>query len=80
MYMLIDEARMLETKYRLSDPISMGEDPDYTKYGPYVLCAAVQDEHGKLIADSDWPALALKLPETNNVSPEDSSDTNQQIQ
>ena len=58
----------------------MGEDPDYTKYGPYALCAALQDEHGKLIADSDWPTLALKLPETNNVLPEESLDTNQQIQ
>ena len=37
MYMLLDEARTLETKYRLLDPVSMGNDPNYTKYGPYAL-------------------------------------------
>ena len=80
MYVLLDKARTLETKYHLLDPVSMGNDPNYTKYGPYALCAALQDEHGKLIADSDWPALALKLPEMNNVTPDQATDTNKTIQ
>ena len=67
MFALLDSARTLETKYRLRDPASMGNDPEYTSFGPYAICAALQDEHGKLIADADWPALATKLPESNTT-------------
>ena len=28
----------------------MGDDPEYTQYGPYAICASLQEEHGKLIA------------------------------
>ena len=70
MYALLDSARTLETNYRLKDPITMGDDPDYTNYGPYVICVSLQEEHGRLIADSDWPALATKLPESNSVTPQ----------
>ena len=80
MYVLLDAAWTLETRYRLLDPRTMGDDPDYTKYGPYAICASLQEEHGKLIADSDWPALANKLPETNNVSPEENNDKEKNIQ
>lgn len=65
MFTLLDSARTLETKYRLLDPATMGNDNDYTSYGPYAICATLQDEHGKLLADSDWPTLATKLPESN---------------
>ncbi len=68
-YPLLDEVRTLETRYRLKDPITMGNDPACAKFGPYVLWASLQDEHGKLITDSDWPALASKLPETNKAVP-----------
>ena len=64
---LLDKARTLETKYQLLDPASMGRDAEYTVYGPYAICATLQDGHGKLIADSDWPALATKLPESNSA-------------
>ena len=67
MFTLLDHARTLETKYCLLDHETMGLDADYTKYGSYVICATLQDEHGKLIADSDWPALATKLPKSNNA-------------
>ena len=46
----------------------MGDDPEYTKFGPYTISAALQEEHGHLIADSDWPAMATQLPESNTVS------------
>ena len=67
MFALVDKARTLETKYRLLDPASMGRDEQYTTYGQYTICGTLQDEHGKLIADSDWPALASKLPESNSA-------------
>ena len=70
MFTLLDNVRTLETKYRLLDPATMGDDSSYTLYGPYAICATLQDEHGKLIADSDWPALATKLPESNAAIPE----------
>ena len=74
MHALLDSTRMLETKYRLRDPVLMGDDPEYVKFGPYAICAMLQEEHSRLIADSDWPALAVKLPESNNTVPEDGKD------
>ena len=67
MFTLLDETRTLETKYKLLDPASMTKDPLYTSYGPYAVCAKLQEEHGKLISDSDWPALTTKLPESNTL-------------
>ena len=67
MFALLDKVRTLETKYRLLDPASMGRDAEYTVYGPFAICATLQDEHGKLIADSDWPVLATKLPKSNSA-------------
>ena len=69
MFTLLDQAHTLETKYRLLDPATMGSDSDYTSFGPYAVCTVLQEEHGKLIADSDWPALAAKLPESNTAAP-----------
>ena len=67
MFALLDETRTLETKYKLLDPAAMTKDPLYTSYGPYAVCAILQEEHGTLISDSDWPALATKLPESNTI-------------
>ena len=67
MFALLDETRTLETKYKLLDPVAITNDPLYTSYGPYVICVKLQEEHGKLISDSDWPALATKLPESNSL-------------
>ena len=71
MHALLDAARTLETRYRLKDPITMGDNPEYTKYGPYAIYTSLQEEHGRLVVDSDWPALANKPSETNNVTPEE---------
>ena len=60
----------METKYKLLDPASMGNDPQYTTVGPYAICSTLQEEHGKLISDSDWPALSTKLPESNSATTE----------
>ena len=67
MFELLDKARTLETKYKLLDPALIGNDPLYTTYRPYAICSTLQEEHGKLLSDSDWPALATKLPESNTV-------------
>ena len=80
MFTLLDFTRTLETKYRLLDPAMMGQDADYTKYVPYAICAALQDEHGKLITDSDWPALATKLPESNAVQLQTQHQSSNEIQ
>ena len=85
-FALLDEIRTLETKYKLLDPAAMAKDPLSTLYGPYTVCAKLQEEHGKLISDSDWPALATKLPESNTIpvtpdqSPTNPSSTGQNVQ
>ena len=67
MYVLLDEAWTLETKYKLLDPVAITNDPLYTTYGPYSICAQLQEEHEKLVSNSDWPTLASKLPESNTI-------------
>ena len=42
-FALLDSARTLESRYKLRDPATMGNDPEYTSYGPYVICAALQE-------------------------------------
>ena len=77
LFILLDSARTLETKYKLLDPASIANDALYTFYGTYAICSAIQEEHGRLISDSDWPALAKKLPESNSAKtpiPNDKSD------
>ena len=78
MFVLLDEARTLETNYKLLDPTTMSMDPQYTTYGPYAVCVALQEGHGRLISDSDWPALATKLPESN-VMPTNHNTNNDQM-
>ena len=52
----------------------MENDHEYVKFDPYAICTTLQGEHGCLITDSDWPALAVKLPESNNMAPEEGKD------
>ena len=61
------------------DPAAITNDVLYTTYGPYAICSKIQEEHGKLISDSDWPALAIKLHESNNTV-STTSDDNQRVQ
>ena len=68
MFELLDRTCFLESKYHLLDPASIGRDELYTAYGPYAICAKLQDKHCKLITESDWPALATKLPESNTAT------------
>ena len=63
MFALLDKARTLETKYQLLDPASMGRDEEYTTYGPYVICATLQDEHGN---SSQIPTGLLSQPSSQN--------------
>ena len=37
MFAMLDRARTLESKYCLLDPASMGQDAEYTAYGPYAI-------------------------------------------
>ena len=74
MFTLLDQARTLETKYWLLDPVMMKLDTNYTLYRPYAVCTALREEHGKLITDSNWPALATKSPESS-LAPSQQADT-----
>ena len=67
MFTLLDNTCTLQTKYRWLEPKLMGKDKDFVYFGPYTVAATLQEEHGKLIADSDWTTLATKLPELNTL-------------
>ena len=67
-FALLDPVKEMEYKYKVLDPKAMKADPDYKTYGPVALISTLQQAYGRLIASHDWPALALKLPESNNAS------------
>ena len=67
-YNLLDHVKTMEHKYKVLDPRSVTKDPKYSEYGPVALISTVHQLYGRLITDHDWPALATKLPQSNNAS------------
>jgi hypothetical protein len=64
-YAKLDLVKMMEGRYKLTDPKLITQDGDYTILGPIGLIAWAQQEHTQIVTDHDWPALASKLPESN---------------
>ena len=67
-FTLLDSVKTMEYKYKVADPKSLASDPDYPKYGPISLVSTLQQAYERLISFHDWPALASKLPESNNAA------------
>ena len=65
---LLDLVMTMEHKYKLSDPKALILDPKYSLYGPLALIGNVNDTYGRLLSDRKWPALATKMPQSNNAS------------
>ena len=65
---LLDVVKTMEHKYKVIDPRLILADDQYPLYGPVGLITTLHQIHGRLIADHDWPALATKLPQSNNVT------------
>ncbi|KAI2512823.1 hypothetical protein MHU86_1612 [Fragilaria crotonensis] len=65
---LLDYVKTMEHKYKVLDPRSILLDMEYHKYGPVGVISTLQQLHGRLISDHDWPALAAKLPQSNNAA------------
>jgi hypothetical protein len=70
-YNLLDHVKTMEHKYKVLDPRSITKDPQYSDYGPIALVSTVHQLYGRLITDHDWPALATKLPQSNNAPAND---------
>jgi hypothetical protein len=70
-FALLDPVKETEYKYKVLDPKSIKADPEYKTYGPVAFISTVQQAYGRLISFHDWPALAFKLPESNNASAAD---------
>ena len=64
---LHDLVKTMEHKYKILTPDQLLKDSDYDKYCPIGLISTLHDIYGRLITDRDWPALADKLPESNNA-------------
>jgi hypothetical protein len=58
----------MEYKYKMTDPVKMTKDPSYSEFGPYGLLLNIQQAYSRLLSFQDWPALATKLPQSNNAS------------
>ena len=67
-YAYLDRVRQMEHKYKLADPKQLEHDAEYAELGPVGIIAMLQKEHGALLSDKEWPALALQLPEANSVN------------
>ena len=68
MFALLDDVKIMELKYKLSDPRQLLKDSDYNKYGPLGIIATLQQAHGALLTEHEWPALAATIPQSNNAS------------
>jgi hypothetical protein len=64
---MIDLVKKFESNFKLADPKSVTNHVDYRKYGHIPLIAWLQKEHTAFVTDQEWPALASKLPQSNNV-------------
>ena len=64
---LLDYVKTMEHKYKVLDPRSLLLDSECHKYGPMGLILTLHEIYGRLISDHDWPALATKLPQSNNA-------------
>ncbi len=67
-YTLLDTVKRMERKYKAVDPRKLLNDPSYDKLGPIGLINTLHEMYGHLITDHDWPALATKLPQSNNAT------------
>ena len=65
---LLDRVKQMEHKYKVLDPRKICDDPEYSMYGPIALITTLHEIYGRLLTDHDWPALATKLPQSNNVT------------
>ena len=67
-FVLLDSVKDMEYKYKMTDPVKMTKDPSYSEFGPYGLLLNIQQAYSRLLSFQDWPALATKLPQSNNAS------------
>jgi hypothetical protein len=65
-YAYLDRVCQMEHKYKLADPKQLEHNAEYNELGPVGIIAMLQKEHGTLLSDKEWPALALKLQEANS--------------
>jgi hypothetical protein len=66
-YAKLDLVKKFENKYKLADPKSITTNTYYNTYGPIALIASLQEDHMDFVTDHEWPALATKLPQSNNA-------------
>jgi hypothetical protein len=66
-FTLLDDVKNMEHKYKMLTPDQLLTDSDYDKLGPIGLISTLHDIYGRLVTDRDWPALADKLPQSNNA-------------
>lgn len=67
-YNLLDTVKKMEHKYKVLDPRKILQDPQYDELGPIGLISKLHEMYGMLVTDHDWPALATKLPQSNNAA------------
>jgi hypothetical protein len=64
----LKKVKAMERQYVAADPRTILKDTDYSKLGPLACTDFVQQQHGELLAEHQWPALRARLPEANQVS------------
>jgi hypothetical protein len=67
-FAILDSVKDMEYKYKMMDPGKMTKDSKYSELGPLGLLSSIQQSYSRLLSFQDWPALASKLPESNNAA------------
>jgi len=67
MFGMMDHVYTMEQKYKCADPKGITLDAQYSLYGPLAIIAEIHQAYGHLVTAHEWPALASKLPQSNNA-------------
>ena len=58
------KVKSMEKKYAGKNPTLLTADSDYKEFGPIGSMEYLQNEHGTLLGENNWPATARQLPAT----------------
>jgi hypothetical protein len=63
---LLDEVQTMERTFRFDNPLNITIHPQYETLGPLGIISMLQQVHGDLVSEHDWPALSNSRPRCNN--------------
>jgi hypothetical protein len=66
-YSMLDKVKEMEDKCKRADSVSLTMDIKYVDLGPIGVTAWDQNEHTKFVNEHEWPGLASKLSQREQL-------------